>query len=128
MKTYLFAVALLAPVFPLACGGPADSAATARVDPESKVQTLPVGLPPPAPIDWEVTCTISGGTVCSSGCVCTLTDSQNCGGCGNECFFTFVCVDGRCVSPLSEPESACAQCLMNNPVDACPMCSKCTQQ
>jgi hypothetical protein len=144
MKKYAFAIAFLAtafPLAPLACGGAAEPAPSRAVDSESKVQA--VSPLPVATVDvsstgstttgwdtlgWDVL-GCGGLTLCSSGCVCTKTDSHNCGGCDNDCNpfggAAFVCVNGSCETPEA---SECGMCLMLYSGDAssCPMCSKCT--
>jgi len=41
----------------------------------------------------------TGQEVCGGQCVDTSTDVANCGGCGNACRATAICVGGQCVCP-----------------------------
>ena len=46
-------------------------------------------------------CELDAGTAnvcCASGCADTLTDSANCGYCGNACYGGLVCVNGTCTA------------------------------
>jgi hypothetical protein len=143
MKKCTFFIAFLAGISLLACGGSADPAPRSRVESESKPQgvaALPGGAvfsvsPDPTPPDWGwelgVSCALEGLSECSSQCVCTLTDSHNCGGCGNECnpdgSATLVCDHGMCQDPTAPGASECSICLMqfSNDASRCPMCLKC---
>ena len=43
----------------------------------------------------------TGERLCSGVCVNTLTDHNNCGGCGNACATGSQCVNGSCTTPCT---------------------------
>lgn len=59
-----------------------------------------------------------GGRVCSGNCVDTLSDPQNCGGCGMACLAGAVCSNGmcevRCAAGLVKCDGRCVDPRTNN--------------
>jgi expansin (peptidoglycan-binding protein) len=51
------------------------------------------------------TCMCMTGTLCSSACVDTTSDQNNCGACGTKCDTNGACVDGKCVNPTCNPDT-----------------------
>lgn len=51
------------------------------------------------------TCMCMTGTLCSSACVDTTSDNNNCGACGTKCDTNGACVDGKCVNPTCNPDT-----------------------
>ncbi|HTQ05601.1 MAG TPA: expansin EXLX1 family cellulose-binding protein [Polyangiaceae bacterium] len=52
------------------------------------------------------TCMCMTGTLCSGSCVDTTSDANNCGTCGTKCDSGGACVDGKCVNPMCDPDTA----------------------
>jgi hypothetical protein len=62
----------------------------------------------------------AGYTQCTSGCVNTMSDPHNCGGCGIACTSSQVCTNGACaassgcIPPTTLCGSACVNTTNNN--------------
>jgi hypothetical protein len=62
------------------------------------------------------TCPADAPTVCNNRCVDTLTDSLNCGGCGNVCPSGQGCTEGRCLDFCPAPPVRCDECACTDNV------------
>ncbi|THU67296.1 hypothetical protein C4D60_Mb05t23160 [Musa balbisiana] len=51
----------------------------------------------------------AGHDCCRKQCVDVMTDNQNCGQCGNKCWFGQACCGGSCVNVMYDPNN-CGGC------------------
>lgn len=92
--------------------------------------TLPAATPSPTAIRTMVT-TPKHGTcpadrrLCGTNCTNPLTDSSNCGYCGNACARGQACVNGHCMLDCPAGKTACVEGCFNLETDPdhCGICT-----
>ena len=62
----------------------------------------------------------AGQAICAGSCINTLTDTRNCGSCGNSCAIGQACTAGQCVTlscPAGQAQAICAGSCINTLTD-----------
>ncbi|MDD5141834.1 hypothetical protein [Methanoregula sp.] len=105
------------------------------IETEIPATTSPVTMPPPTPaLPTEIPPTMKTpkyGTcptdrrLCGTNCTDTLTDSSNCGYCGNACTRGLACINGHCLLDCPAGKTACVEGCFNLQTDPdhCGICT-----